>query len=653
MIIELEESKLNDNQNIISATEKNETDNSNNLKTSLLKTDPAENLSNSEDYKEKIKYYEKRERELMIKYDASERTLELERLNSSNIQRELNEKLKELKEKEKALLSITATNSKLMATLETLKKDLDEKFDKVSFKQLTDKMKPVKDNPLDIVLKVKEKELKNTLSLLEILKKDNENLKRNMNEQININSYIDLQNKLKYKETQISELTNEIKALSRSSEEHNKCHENKKEYENEKKNLRDEIKKLKDIVREMQFKLKEEEAKHSKTKDNLINLKKQFEDSKRSLLVIKPNSNNVGNNQNQNFLSERNDITEKIKKLNHDENITDALLGNNNNLENVANTNAKKARDNSSAELRGNVNNMKILGLKNKNIEKLKIRETSSNPKFASNKNKLNEQNLKEKLFNAEEKSNLEKVISSEDIERFEKKYEYLDHAKQAIENKLKLENKILQKKLAEKEDQNEYLNLQYKESEQKNKIFQFQVNEYKNEQKALHRKINDMQTNLSNLYSIIRENNQENKLLTNQLTSLRKLVKHNAVPPMDSEIVKHLEKIKSSSKEEQEDLEIKKTNISFDKEIEKIHNNLDVISNKGKGNSIKLDESKLNADGNFENENKESNLIGDLTSIKNSQTINNNRAETLMNQSGINLKENVEDDNNQENEIE
>jgi hypothetical protein len=57
---------------------------------------------------------------------------------------------------------------------------------------------------------------------------------------------------------------------------------------------------------------------------------------------------------------------------------------------------------------------------------------------------------------------------------------------------------------------------------------------------------LNEMQTQVESLYVIIREKEQENKILMNQLNSLRKIVKHNQLPPLDTEVARHLEKIKN-----------------------------------------------------------------------------------------------------------
>ena len=580
-------------ENILTVnSEKKELENLNNSKIQ----NSSLHISNLKEF-EKLTYATSKEKEYLDKIDSLNRVIDIERTNSSNIQRELNEKTKELKEKEKALNTITVTNSKLMVSLENLKKDVDEKLDKVSIKQVSDKMKALKENPLEIVIKVKEKELKNTMNLIEILKKDNENLKKSMNDQININSYIDLQNKLKFKETQNIEFTNEIKTLSRANEEHNKCLDNKKEYENEKKNLKEEIKKQKEFVKDLQQKIREEEIKHTKTKDLFINLKRQTDFINRQF-----KNNQISENQE--------DVT-KIHNLNHDENVNEILSDLNKN-----NLNSSLKNNNSDINLKkiSILNEPKILSTKKKNLEKAQSREASLNNKLIK-RNKLNEETQgKEGLFTSEEKNKLNKLLSSEEIEKFEKKYEVLEQSKQSLENKLKSENKLIQKKFLEKEDQLEYLNLQYKETDQKNKIFQFQINEYKNEQKVFHRKINEMQNSQKNAISLIKEKEQENKILVTQMNNLRKLVKHNAIPALDSEVLKHLEKIKNSNDENFDDEDIKDTNF---KDMDKI-SNLETLSGKNKIKSIKLNQSNI-----LENKNNIENRIDNVNNNEMNNTQN------------------------------
>jgi DNA-binding FrmR family transcriptional regulator len=136
---------------------------------------------------------------------------------------------------------------------------------------------------------------------------------------------------------------------------------------------------------------------------------------------------------------------------------------------------------------------------------------------------------------------------------------------------------------MIDQQERLEYLNVQLKESEQKSKISSFQLNEYKNEQKVYQRKINEMQGQFDSVYKLLKEREQENKILLSQLNSLRKIVKHNAVPPMDNEIVKHLEKIKNEdsdlySKDSHEnDIDKNSTNLQME---DKIHKTLEDTNN-------------------------------------------------------------------------
>jgi hypothetical protein len=375
------------------------------------------------------------------------------------LEKSLKEREKELNEKEKIIYNLNIANSKLMANLDDLKREVDEKLDKVNVKKINDKMKKQKEkeNPLEIVLKLKEKELKNKMNLLEILRKDNEQLNKTLESSSSIKAVIDLQDKLKLKEKENMDLANEVKILNRLLEEHKKCVKVKTLCDEEMRNLKEELKKAKEVSKESQLKLKDEECKHIKTKDSFLNLKREYDNTKKAKaeeMSIPKHHSNVD--------------LKKVTNLNHDQNI-------NNMLEEDA------------------------------------------------------------------------KVKKAEEIEeKLEKKYQVLEQSKLSMENRYKSEMKVIQKKLQQKEEQIEYMTNQFKEIEQKNKIMSFQMNEYKNEQKIYQRKLNDIQNILENNNSLLKEKEQEIKILVGQINSLKKLVKHNAVPPMDKEVAKHIEKIKN-----------------------------------------------------------------------------------------------------------
>ena len=67
----------------------------------------------------------------------------------------------ELQSKEKSLQSLSHTNKKLINNLESMKKEVDEKLEKISMKAIHEKMKQKQEvqNPLEIVVKIKENEI--------------------------------------------------------------------------------------------------------------------------------------------------------------------------------------------------------------------------------------------------------------------------------------------------------------------------------------------------------------------------------------------------------------------------------------------------------------------------------------------------------------
>jgi hypothetical protein len=470
-----------------------------------------EDTSKIESLEKEIEELKNMERNFLFKQkkleDDVDREKEINRQLKATHAKVLEEKNKEIKDKDKNIQTITLANAKLMQTLDELKKEVDEHFDKVNVRQVSEKMKKSKEdnskNPLEIVVKVKEKELKNANHMIEILRKDNETLKNNLDNFGDYNLVSGLQDKLKVKEKEILDLNGEIKTLTKVLEDHKKCPSIKKDLENELKTLHNDVKILKDSYKTQQNKMKEDEKTRQRTVDQLINMKKELDKFQ------KAGENQILNN------------TDGIKKLT----VTDKKIKL---IKEITNPKPEEKKSTSSVE-----RPKKLISepAKSKSQSKRKLPVTGNDEKV--------------KIFSKEDKSKLEGVLSPSEIEKLEKRYDALEHSKQALENKYKAEIKKYMKKFADQESRLEFLNIQLKETEHKWKINSLQINEYKSEQKAYQRKLNETKEQTDSLYNLIREKDQENKILINQLNSLRKLVKHNAVPPMDSEVVKHLEKIK------------------------------------------------------------------------------------------------------------
>jgi hypothetical protein len=517
---ETPQNKVNSNESKPQGHSKNQSSanqgNNSNLN-SNSEANQGNNNNLSSNYLNQIENYKLKEKTLQEKVNQLEQEIEKERENNKNFkimhQKIVDDKNKELKEKEKSFFSITSTNTKLMHTLEELRKEVDEQFDKVSLKGLNKiikKKEETKQNPLDIVIKVKEKELKNANHFIEILRKDNEQLNKNLENYSDFKNVIELKDKLIVKERENSNLLQEIKLLNKSLEEHKKCITVRQSMENDIKIIKDEYKILKDNLKTHQIKKTEENKSHQKLVEQYFNLKKDFEKIKNSANV-KDIRDTQGIDRLLNQVEKK-----KMNNFNHDSAVAEVLHSEENFNENRS-------------------NNRKIFDKNSKSVtNNLRSKKRSSS------------EEEKSKLFSSIERLKLEKIMTNEEVEKLEKKFETLEHSKNSIQNKHKSDLKLWSKKLADMEEKLEFMNIQLKEIDQKYKINQFQINEYKNEQKAYQRKLVEMQTHVDTHNSQIKEKEQENKILINQLNTLRKIVKHNALPPMDNDLAKHLEKIKN-----------------------------------------------------------------------------------------------------------
>jgi len=395
----------------------------------------------------------------------------------------------ELQSKEKTLLALSNTNKKLIQNLEVMKKEVDEKLEKISLKAIHEKMKPKVDNPLEIIVKVKEKEIKNAHAKNDILKNDLKKLE--MYEKLDYyNMYLEASDRVKCEEKRNQDLLNEIKLLNRFDEDNKKNIEKIKEFDKERKNFRDEIIKLKDKTKDLQKSLKDEENKYNIMSTKLNN--KIYEDAAKAL--GKRRSLTPKN---------RNSSPDKVQK---DEKTSKEL----------------KEKDGKDRE---NKSTKKII--KGQLI-------TNANMNIYSRNSKYSEE--EKCLFSQEQLTKLENVFEKSEIEKLEKKYEASVSSKYSLDNRLRSDAKLSAKTISELQEQLEFITIQLRESDQKNKINIHQINEYKQESKQLTKKLNETQQTLDGITKILREKEQENNIILNQLSNLKKISKHNILAPLDAE---------------------------------------------------------------------------------------------------------------------
>ena len=475
--------------------------------------DPLDKLK-KEDLIVKVKEFEDK-----LKFEKDERKKQIEVKN------------KEIESKEKVIFTIAGTNKKLVNELEDLKKEVDEKLDKIGLKQLKETEKEIemkkKQQPLEHVLKVKEKELKNALNLLEVIKKDKDNLQKNLNEKSDFNKVISLQDKLKEEENKKIQLETEIRSFQKLKDEHNKCENYKADFEKEKVQMMNEMKFLKEKNKELKNKMKEDEQKQEKSNKQLADTKQTNTNITNNIVnnATNPNPNNSGKNisdtqtqgnkpttQNVSTLPDIKNFDPKSKSLNKVS--TSGDLQNIQKYWTLLESADKRPKDDTA------IGKKKQAPKNEKEYREFLSKERHKFSMSLQNKNirvpESSESRIK--LFGSEEKQILSKLLPTNEINKLEKKFEMIDTSKAALERKYATDVKTLNKKVVDLEDRLEMILLQNKETEQKNKILSFQINEHKHENKILTRKIIDLNNKLKNVHSALNEKEEENKRIIKKL---------------------------------------------------------------------------------------------------------------------------------------
>lgn len=460
--------------------------------------DPYENLK-KEDLMARIKTYEE-----LIKIEKEERRKAIENKN------------KEIENKEKVIVSIAGTNRKLVNELEDLKKEVDEKLEKIGLKQIKDSEKEKelkkKQAPLEQLLRIKEKELKNAMNLIEIFKKDKDNLERDLNEKGNIDQFLLVQDKLREEEEKHEKLDQDIKILKKLKDEHDRCVNSKEQFEKEKIQLLNDLKYLKDKNKELKEKMRIEEEKTLKAEKDVIAKKIK---NKISLPNINTyNSKKPNTTQNKNVINSTQDLKMYWKML---EKADDSKANHNKNNNKTNNNNSQipefspKVQAQSPKEYKKYLSQERhkfALSLQSKNFRQYLTAESED-----------------KHLLGPEEKEILTKLLPAKHISKLERKFELVDQSKATLERKYCVETKSLQKKISDLERRLDLCALNIKESEQTNKILQYQISEQKNENKILTKKLLELNGSISLVKKSISDKEEENKQLMQQIQDTKKKI--------------------------------------------------------------------------------------------------------------------------------
>jgi len=488
-----------ENVEIVEAV-KNDKEDSKKAQASLKNApDISNNNNSSNNIKQDSEIQVKTDKDRMGKDELIQRLNELEeklRMEYEERKKILVTKNSQLEEKERIIVSFAKANKKLINEFDALKNEVDQRLDKVNIRSVTkvEKLSEEKlKNPLEIVLKVKERELKNTFQMMQIVKRDKELLEKKLEEKADYKRVVGLEDSLLNEERKNKNLQIEIKLLQQMLEDHNKKCVVKVNQSTEKERFnRDEIKLLKDKLKELSSKLKDEEEKHTETKQKYQEQRREYDRIKHLLpkdiqeKETKKEQENEDKDQEKVYVEDQKKLQAQVHKVN------------------------------------------KSLSIKNP----LYIDEVNKNRGLSGEKSPKSTRSQRKKLYPTEEKKlfstadlqKLSKLISRTELEKFEKKFDYADHRGFSLERKYNSDFKIYNKKFNELEEQLEFVTLQLKEAEQRAKIFQFQIHEHKLETKSMSKKYHEAQTNIDVLQKLVLEKENENKSIINRLQECQSL---------------------------------------------------------------------------------------------------------------------------------
>ena len=140
----------------------------------------------------------------------------------------INRMKEEMKIKDNNLKKISKTNEMLTTNLKKLSEQVNNLFNQLTkqkqfIKKLNQDQKNKEEKAFEEQLKMKDIQIKSTKNLIEVLSKENKDLKEKLEKYGDYNSKIELIDSVKYKDSENHKLIQEIKHLKNQLEEHKKC----------------------------------------------------------------------------------------------------------------------------------------------------------------------------------------------------------------------------------------------------------------------------------------------------------------------------------------------------------------------------------------------------------------------------------------------
>ena len=246
-----------------------------------------------EETKQKIKEFHQRELEYLEKISELKKELEKEKQKNQFLQnpdQEIAQIELDKRELEEKIKNLFSDNSIQREKLEQISKKVDDRIIKLSFKKISNKVKYDREyntKSKNDGLSMKEKQSNNINHLIEIYKKDNNELKKKCESISNLNDRFKLMDENKKYKNQIESLNKEMKLKKKLLKEHTtKCIKNKEIYFKNLMSLKEEISQLKIKKDNLDLKLKQLDVELEKVEEYNEKMKEN-ENNKSKILSSK------------------------------------------------------------------------------------------------------------------------------------------------------------------------------------------------------------------------------------------------------------------------------------------------------------------------------------------------------------------------------
>ena len=480
---------LNNKKPTSKATLKDKNGNKINLTNSHL-------LNEQKGLEEESKKMQEEERKKHVELEKQIKEIE-DKLNfeQQQCQNIINLKEKEKEQREKDINQLKSENNELSEQLKYLKKQVKENSDLIS-KEKDEKNK--EPDVLEEMYKVKEEELKHYIVANKSKEKEKQRLQKELDSKVNLDLVNDLKNQIKISKKKKKELEKKIEELEPIRFKHEKCEEEKKRIKNEIYSLQ---KTMEDIKKTNRKKfLKETKDKRMVIKyNNMSQLFKNLDEEQIKILKEQLNQKKIDKYWEKNREEESSNDKDIVKKEDDNKkNIKKMKFM----LESYLEIEQKKQNFNKKMEYVKKIrNNSYKKEIKNSDLQRTEL------PVIP-----LLDQNKKKALLN---------IIPEKEIQKYEKRYEYINKEKDNLIRKyntetrqLKTEQNILTK------NSNSFFG-QLNDNKKENQLLDIKISEQEKQLVNLKNKLNKLNNYLKETKNKVLNEEKINRELLNELQSL------------------------------------------------------------------------------------------------------------------------------------